>query len=112
MHRLLHKGRLKRQVCPMASKCVLSLLTLHTGLSASRNLEMWTVLALPPWSSGCCIQVRFSCAIKRHGLNIIMQGVIQKEPQSVPVVNNVRAMAAHGSRLLRQNHYHHDDFDL
>ena len=56
--------------------------------------------------------VRFSCAIKRHGLNIIMQGVIQKEPQSVPVVNNVRAMAAHGSRLLRQNHYHHDDFDL
>ncbi len=112
MHRLLHKGRLKRQVCPMASKCVLSLLTLHTGLSASRNLEMWTVLALPPWSSGCCIQVRFSCAIKRHGLNIIMQGVIQKEPLSVPVVNNVRAMATHGSHL-RQNHRDDDDdFDL
>src|SRR6267154_204445 len=38
---------------------------------------MWTVLALPPWSSGCCIQVRFF-AIKRHDLNISSNKVYSK----------------------------------
>jgi hypothetical protein len=50
--------------------------------------------------------------IKRRGLNIVVQGVIQKEPLSLPVVNNVRAMATHGSRLRQNHHDDDDDFDL
>jgi hypothetical protein len=58
-----------RYVQWLANARILCLLTLHAGLSASKSLAMWTVLALPPWSSGCCIQVRFF-AIKRRDLNI------------------------------------------
>ena len=71
---------------------------------------MWTALALLRWSSGCCIQVRGFFAIKGRDLIIIKQGVIQKDPHLVPVVNSVRAVATHGTRL-RQNH-DDDDFDL
>ena len=39
-----------------------------------------------------------------------MQGVIQKDPHLVPVINNARAVVAHGSRL-RQNRYDDDDDD-
>jgi hypothetical protein len=58
-----------RYVQWLAKARILCLLTLHAGLSASKNLAMWTVLALPPWSSGCCIQVRF-LVVKRRDLNI------------------------------------------
>jgi hypothetical protein len=73
---------------------------------------MRTVSVLPPWSSGCCIQVRFF-AIKRRDLNmIIKQGVIRKDPHSVPIVNSVRAVATHGTRLRKNHHDDDDDFDL
>lgn len=72
---------------------------------------MWTVLARLRWSSGCCIQVRFF-AIKRRDLTIVKQGVIQKDSHSVPVVNSVRAVAAHGTRLRQNYHDDDDDFDL
>ena len=48
-----------RYVQWLANARILCLLTLHAGPSASKNLAMRTALALPPWSSGCCIQVRF-----------------------------------------------------
>ena len=44
--------------------------------------------------------------------HIIIQGVIQKESHSAPVVNNVRAVAARGNRLRQCHHDDDDDFDL
>jgi len=45
-------------------------------------------------------------------LRLLHTGVIQKDSHSVPVVDSVRAVAAHGTRL-RQNHDDDDDdFDL
>ena len=39
-----------------------------------------------------------------------MQGVIQKDPHIMPVVNNARAVVTHGTRL-RQNQHDDDDDD-
>jgi len=45
-------------------------------------------------------------------LRLLHKGVIQKDPHSDPVVNSVRTVATHGTRL-RQNHRDDDDdFDL
>jgi len=41
-----------------------------------------------------------------------MQGVIGKDPHLVPVVNNARAVVAHGTRLRQTHHGDDDDFDL
>jgi len=45
-------------------------------------------------------------------LRLLHTGVIQKDPHSVPVVNNVRAVATHGTRLRQNHHDDDDDFDL
>ena len=39
------------------------------------------------------------------------QGVIQKDPHSVPVVSNVRAVATYGTRRTRIHQNLHDDDD-
>jgi hypothetical protein len=42
----------------------------------------------------------------------MLQGVIQKDPHTLPVVNGVSAVATHGNRLRQDRHDDDDDFDL
>jgi hypothetical protein len=66
----------------------------------------------PPWNSGYCIQVWVSRGFEIHNLNMMIQGVIQKDPRLGFVVNNARAVVAQGTRLRQDRRDDDDDFDL
>lgn len=58
----------------------LLILTSQAELSASRNWEMWIVLAPPPWSFGCNTQVRVFPTIQVHdlisGLQVLFKRIL------------------------------------